>query len=163
MNRKMPLSMLLLTLATPALCFADDAPLAMSMASFSNPDGIPSSIRDECDLPAFQTDVLKRSLSAARIPVELVESDGVPATGKFLQVRIESAVSAGNAFTGHMKQVVVSTKLFENGVELAKETHTRESRGGMGAGFKGSCSVLRRCSETLGKDIAKWVKAQSRK
>jgi len=32
--------------------------------------------------------------------------------------------------------------------------------GGFGAGFKGSCSVLNRCTKTLGKDFADWLKGQ---
>jgi hypothetical protein len=33
--------------------------------------------------------------------------------------------------------------------------------GGIAAGFKGSCAVLERCADTLGEDLARWLKGQS--
>ena len=35
---------------------------------------------------------------------------------------------------------------------------TRNSGGGFGGGYKGSCSVLGRCTKALGKDIAGWLR-----
>jgi hypothetical protein len=43
---------------------------------------------------------------------------------------------------------------------VAQTTLSRDSSGGFGGGYKGSCSVLRRCTNALGKDIAAWVKKQ---
>lgn len=38
---------------------------------------------------------------------------------------------------------------------------SRNSSGGIGGGFKGSCAVLERCVNTLGKDVDAWLKKQT--
>jgi hypothetical protein len=114
----------------------------------------------QCGLSETQTESVLKQLAAAGIPAKAAPSDAVPATGRFLQLRIESAMAAGNAFTGHAKQVTTSAHLFENGKEIAQTTKSRDSMGGVFGGYKSSCNVLRRCAITLGKDIADWVKSQ---
>ncbi|WP_066567800.1 hypothetical protein [Snodgrassella sp. CFCC 13594] len=78
----------------------------------------------------------------------------------YVDVRMESALSAGNAFIGHAKGVTASAALFQNGKEVAKKTFTRGSMGGAFGGFKSSCSVLDRTVAALGKDVASWVGSQ---
>jgi hypothetical protein len=114
----------------------------------------------KCGLPESQMESLMKQLSAEGISAQAAPSDAVPATGRYLQLRIEAAMAAGNAFTGHAKQVTTSAHLFENGKEVAQTTQTRDSMGGAFGGYKSSCNVLRRCTMTLGKDIAAWVKSQ---
>ena len=48
-------------------------------------------------------------------------------------------------------------ELFEDWASVEAVTFSRDSGGGFGAGFKGSCSVLGRCSKALAKDIAGWL------
>ena len=120
---------------------------------------IPDNIK-ECALEQLQSEAVVKELNAAGITAQAGSSDAVPAKGRYLQLKIESAISGGNAFTGHRKQVTTSAKLFKNGKEVAQTTKSRDSSGGMWAGYKGSCSVLRRCVTVLGKDIAAWAKTQ---
>ena len=54
----------------------------------------------------------------------------------------------------------VKAELFVNGQSKGYVNLTRNSGGGFGGGFKGSCSVLGRCTKALGKDIAKWLRDQ---
>jgi hypothetical protein len=119
---------------------------------------IADNIKAECKLSETQSESVVKYLSAAGIPAQAAASDAVPASGRFLQLRIESAMSAGSAFTGHRKQVTTSAHLFENGKEVAQTTLSRDSTGGAFGGYKGSCNVLRRCAIVLGKDIAGWVR-----
>lgn len=119
---------------------------------------VADNIKAECKLSETQSEAVLKQLAAAGIPAQAAASDAVPATGRYLQLRIESAMSAGNAFTGHRKQVTTSAHLFENGKEVAQTTLSRDSGGGAFGGYKGSCNVLRRCAITLGKDIAGWVR-----
>ena len=121
---------------------------------------ISDNIKTECALEQLQSEAVVKELNAAGITAQAGSSDAVPAKGRFLQLKIESAISGGNAFTGHAKQVTTSAKLFKDGKEVAQTTKSRDSSGGMWAGYKGSCSVLRRCVTVLGKDIAAWVKTQ---
>jgi hypothetical protein len=121
---------------------------------------VADNIKAECGLPQSQTEAVLKQLAAAGLPAQAASSDAVPATGRFLQLRIEAAISGGNAFTGHRKHVTTSAHLFEDGVEIAQTTQSRDSTGGVFGGYKNSCSVLRRCVNTLGKDVAAWVKSQ---
>jgi len=78
--------------------------------------------------------------------------------GKVLEVVISDAISGGNAFIGHRKYVAVEGTLYEDGKKVASFTGGRYSGGGALGGYKGSCSVLGRCTKALGKDIAGWLK-----
>ncbi|MDA1065645.1 MAG: hypothetical protein O3C43_04000, partial [Verrucomicrobia bacterium] len=81
-----------------------------------------------------------------------------PETGQFLKLELTSAISAGNAFTGHSKSVSMKATLFNDGVEETSKVFVRSSMGGAFGGYKGACSVLGRCCETMSKDLAAWVK-----
>jgi hypothetical protein len=114
----------------------------------------------KCGLPEAQSEAVLKQLAASGVAAQAAATDAVPAQGRFLKLRIESAMAAGNAFTGHAKQVTTSAQLFENGKEIAETTLSRDSMGGAFGGYKSSCNVLRRCALTLGKDIAAWVTSQ---
>ena len=132
--------------------------LAVSPAA-SYGTGIADNLK-QCGLPATQSESVLKALAASGVAAQAAPADAVPAKGRFLQLRIESAISAGNAFVGHRKAVTTSAHLFENGKEIGQTTLSRDSTGGFFGGYKSSCSVLRRCTVTLGKDIAGWVKTQ---
>jgi hypothetical protein len=143
----------------PFASFAD--PLLVSpSADFSPTGSVPENIKTECKLPGAQTESVLAALNAAGISAQAAPSAAVPAKGRFLKLEITSAISAGNMFMGHKKQVTTAAHLFQNGKEIAQTSKTRDSMGGAFAGYRGSCSVLHRCTNTLGKDIAEWVKTQ---
>ena len=137
-----------------------DQVLVAPSADYAPSSGVAEKIKSECNLPAAQSEAVVKELVAAGISAQSATSGAIPKTGRYLQLRIESAISAGNAFTGHKKQVTTSAHLFQNGKEVAQTTKTRDSMGGVFAGYRGSCSVLHRCTNVLGKDIADWMKTQ---
>jgi hypothetical protein len=146
----------LLVSLVPLATSAD--PLLVSPAA-SYGSGIADNLK-QCGLPETQAEAVLKQLAAAGVSAQAAPSDAVPQTGRYLQLRIESAMAAGNAFTGHSKQVTTSAHLFENGKEVAQTTKSRDSMGGAFGGYKSSCNVLRRCAVTLGRDIAAWVTSQ---
>jgi hypothetical protein len=150
-----PLCLALLIALVPFAAMAD----SLSVSPTSYGAGVADKLK-ECKLSESQSESVLKALSAAGVPAQAASADAVPAKGRFLQLRIESAMSAGNGFTGHHKQVTTSAHLFENGKEIGQTTVSRDSSGGAFGGYKGSCNVLRRCTVTLGKDIASWVKSQ---
>jgi len=151
----------LFVVLVPAAALADDVVILVSpAAAFSNPDMIASNVKEECGLPAYQAGVVRRQMESSGLAAKVSDKDEVPGNGRFLLLRVENAMSAGNAFIGHRKQVATSAKLYENGNEIARSVHTRDSMGGFGAGFKGSCAVLQRCADTLAIDITTWLKGQ---
>jgi hypothetical protein len=150
---------LCLALAVLLPCAASGEALLVSPAA-SYGTAIADKVKAECALAETQSEAVLKQLGAAGIAAQAAGSDAVPAQGRYLQLRIESAISAGNGFTGHRKQVTTSARLFENGKEIAHTTQSRDSTGGMFGGYKGSCNVLRRCAIVVGKDIAAWVRSQ---
>lgn len=94
-----------------------------------------------------------------RYGVEVVRQKEVDtqAPGTTLVVKIASATSGGNAFLGHHKTVSVKAELYQDGKMVSSTLKTRNSSGGFGGGFMGSCDVLDRTVNTLGSDVIKWV------
>jgi hypothetical protein len=121
---------------------------------------VADNIKAECGLPQSQTEAVLAQLAEIGLPAQAASSDAIPVTGRFLDLRIEAAISGGNGFIGHRKHVTTSARLFEDGAQIAQTTLSRDSTGGFGGAYKSSCSVLRRCANALGKDIAAWVKSQ---
>ena len=80
------------------------------------------------------------------------------AQGLSLSLAITNEVTAGNAFMGHSKSVSIEATLHRDGEVVDTYVGTRDSGGGFGAGFKSSCTVLKRCVNTLGKDGAGWLR-----
>jgi len=149
----------LIVVLCPLSAFSESL-LVSPEAAYASEGGVAENVRNECNLPAAQTEYVLNALSAAGVSASAASDDAVPGKGRFLRLRIESAISAGNAFTGHRKQVTTSAELFENGRSVGEKTFTRNSGGGMFGGYKGSCAVLRRCTKTLGQDITSWVNEQ---
>jgi hypothetical protein len=54
--------------------------------------------------------------------------------------------------------VTVEGELVENGEVIGSFTASRYSSGGAFGGFKGTCAILGRCIQSIGKDIAAWLK-----
>ena len=130
---------------------------------YADPSAIQKSIIEECvALQEQQSESIARY--ATEKGINVVRDDGAAEAGKgkVLDVRILNAVSLGNAFIGHHKMVTVKGRLLDNGTEIANFTAMRKSVGGFGSAFKGSCTVLDRCVDTLGDDIAEWLKAPTR-
>lgn len=116
-----------------------------------------------CGLSEREINVLIEA--GAKRGYKIVKDDAAVAAGKgrILKISIMDAVSQGNAFIGHNKVVKIRGSLTENGKEIGIFSGTRSSHGGFGAGFKGSCSVLERCTDALANDIAAWLDKPSEK
>jgi hypothetical protein len=148
--------------ATPPLVSGAKLIYVNTLMRYAQGAPIDGAVLNECQLPQQGVELLA---SAARdAGIELMADDAAvkSAKGRTFEVEIISVVSAGNAFTGHRKQVAVRGRLLEGGKEIAIFNGTRSSMGGAFGGFKGSCSVLGRCLEALSKDMALWLKGQAR-
>lgn len=147
-----------LLLAGPVASADDNTIYVGKSAPYTDPAMIKANIVNECDLPGAQIKLLKEQAAAAGVTVVEDESAVAANKGRVLKVEIFNALSQGNAFIGHGKQVTLKGKLLENGKEIGNFTAVRGSMGGAFAGYKSSCAVLHRCQSTLAKDILAWVK-----
>lgn len=148
---------LIATLGCSAALAADTVYVGKT-APYTDETTVAKNIIDECNLPASQMQYLHEL--AKELDVTLVEDEAAASEnkGRVLIVETFSAISGGNAFTGHKKQVVVKGRLLEDGAELGNFTGIRGSMGGMWGGYKSSCAVLHRCQAALAKDILQWMK-----
>jgi hypothetical protein len=124
---------------------------------FSNAEVIDAAIVKECGLPQQVGQRLQTALGKAGIEARAVASPKPDAGDHVLLLEIAQAHSGGNAFMGHKKSITVSGKLYRNGQQVAKFVSQRDSGGGFGAGYKGSCAVLARCAEAVAQDTARWL------
>lgn len=130
----------------------------LTVVPYQDEDGIANKVIEECTELGMQLSestakyMNDRGMSPLRQP-----SVDLKSAKQALNIKITSAVSAGNAFIGHRKSVSVRAELYKDGVLVAKTGKTRDSAGGAFGGFKSSCSVLERTVNTLGNDISKWL------
>ncbi len=125
---------------------------------YSDVKNVDKAILAECQLPHQGAELLEKAVRKAGYTVVRDDAAVKAGKGRVLYVEISSAVSMGNAFIGHRKEVDIKGRLVENGRELGNFYGKRYSMGGAFANFKGSCSVLGRCLDALSGDIAQWLK-----
>jgi hypothetical protein len=78
--------------------------------------------------------------------------------GKVLLVEITGVTAPGGGAWSGAKSMSIAGKLYDNGKMIGDFTGMRYSGGGFFGGYKGTCSIIGRCSKTLGKDVATWLK-----
>lgn len=119
---------------------------------------IASNIKQECsNLGSALSNYIQSYSDDYNINIVQVEEPVKVENGFVLDLKIRNAVSAGNAWTGHKKQILISAELLRNGQKVKDFTANRNSMGGFWGGFKGSCDVLDRTVNTLGSDTAAWL------
>ena len=118
---------------------------------------IAGKIKNECRIGQQLGEFIGVYAKKKNIPIEPEATTDKSMPGRVLVVEISDAVSEGNPFIGHHKSTSVRGALYEDGQVVAKFKGLRNSMGGFGAGFKGSCSVLGRTVKALGEDIAEWL------
>ncbi|MEH6566528.1 MAG: hypothetical protein V7756_14460 [Halopseudomonas sp.] len=138
---------------------AADRSLALSSsASYYDPQVIADNILSECtELGASFSRSTEKYLREQGWSVVPLNAEPAAGDGKQIKLQVINALSSGNAFLGHRKSVSIMAQLYENGQLIDTYRQTRNSSGGFGGPFKGSCEVLYRCTNTLGNDVAKWM------
>ena len=148
---------ILMSLVTSTDVVAEEKSITIrDEATYEDERSIPYKIRKECTQLGRQfSDSTERFLSKAGWAVN--RSDSRSGEGLELNLVITNAYSAGNAWIGHRKSVTIEAQLFKNGEMVDHFEAVRDSSGGFAGGFKGSCDVLHRCVNTLGKDVTEWL------
>lgn len=144
----------------PSFASAADTTVTIGPIDYADPERVAANIRAECNLPKSLTDSLLKNLATLGVDATMAATEAAPQQGVHVLVRIEDAHSSGNAFIGHRKDAAASATLLRNGKEVSSKRFSRDSMGGFGAGYKGSCAVLHRCTNALGKDIAAWMQSE---
>jgi len=109
-------------------------------------------VKEQCKLG----EKLASFLAESNSEVELVEGT-LGSSGSVLAMEItEVHASGGGAFSGP-KWMTVKGTLKKNGRAVSRFRAKRFSTGGAFAAFKGTCSIIGRCTKALGRDIGAWL------
>ena len=153
-------NLLAFTLLFSPVVFAADITINQTV-KFHDEKIIASKIKTEC-VNLGPKLVASTEAAVQKNGWSVIKKDDVDSstTGVSLKLTIANAHSSGNAFIGHHKSVSIIAELFKDGKLVDTYTGDRNSSGGFGGGFKGSCAVLERCVNTLGKDVSEWLAKQ---
>ncbi len=143
-------------LITTTLCYqastlaADGRVGIPSIVPFNENTSVPNAVRNECQLGEKVSSFLARYAN--------VQFSDTPSTGQYIDMSItEVFAPGGGAFSGP-KWMEVTGTLMNNGSPVASFRAKRFSMGGAFGGFKGTCSIIGRCTKAIAKDIAEWLK-----
>jgi hypothetical protein len=119
---------------------------------------INQAILAECRLPQRGAELLEAAARSAGLNVVRNEDAAKAGKGRVLEVEIINTSSYGNAYTGIHKAVELRGRLVEDGKEIGDFAGKRDALSG-GLVFRGTCTALTRCLESLASDIAQWLKS----
>lgn len=123
---------------------------------FGSTAQVPAAVKDSCQL---QTKVPEFVKEAAGGSVELVDGPLNRKVGRVLEMEItEVHAPGGGAFSGP-KWMSVKGELYDRGKQIGSFRAKRFTTGGAFGAFKGTCSIIGRCTKALGQDIASWLTA----
>ena len=97
------------------------------LAPYADARQIDKAVLTECPLPVQQAELIVTQAAKAGITVVRDDEAAKAGKGRVLQVEIVNAISSGNAFVGHRKQVSIKGKLFEDGKEIGDFVGRRSS------------------------------------
>lgn len=119
-------------------------------------------VKQECNLDGKLSQFIQEN-AAGQYAAILTDSNSGQADAQVLTIEIEEVQgAAGGAWSG-AKDVVIKGSLTQNGKALGDFKARRYSGGGMFGAYKGTCAILGRCVQTLGKDVAAWLAHPSSK
>ena len=129
---------------------ADDAIGIPKVVPVAEGVQVSDAVKNECQLGEKVSEFL---LHDANVKV----SDN-PNEGRYLDMSITEVFAAGGGAWSGPKWMTVSGTLMENGKKVAAFRAKRFSTGGAFGGFKGTCSIIGRCTKAIAEDIAAWLK-----
>ena len=133
--------------------------LSISPVTFEEHLQLRDAVKNECKLltklPAF----VKSYASDQYASISTESANTKTGDHLFIQI-VEITNSKKNLWTGQGvgQYIGVEGYLMKKGKKVASFKGRRSTTGGFMGGYKGTCALLGRCTKTLGKDIASWLK-----
>jgi len=142
---------------TKQVANSDSGVLLIQEVSFGKEAVVSDAVRRECNLPEKLAQFIKEN-AAGQYASIVISASVTPADEQVLKIEIENLMGSGGGAWSGAKMVQIKGVLTKNGKQLGDFKARRVSSGGAFAEFKGTCAILGRCVETLGKDVAGWLK-----
>jgi hypothetical protein len=158
--RTVPACSLVVAALLPLGAVAADSVTIPKRVPFAKGADIPQAVVAECGLPE-KTAQFIQEFAGKNMDVKLAENVTSKTPGKVLTMQLTGIKgTAGGAWSG-AKAVSAEGTLYDNGKVVGSFKVIRHSGGGAFGGYKGTCSILGRCSKAVGKDVAGWLQAPS--
>jgi len=138
---------------------AGSTTLSIKPVIFSKHLELRDAVKNECQLLTKLPTFIKSYAAKQYGTINLKSKNNQ--SGDFLVLEISGISNAKkNIWTGQGvgQWVTVKGTLLRNGKNIASFKANRATTGGFMGGYKGTCALLGRCTKTLGKDIAAWLK-----
>ena len=150
----MRIAALVLTwLAVTAAAQAKETVTVGKFTPFAENSGVSSNVKSECKMEERLPDYL-RSYAKKHTTVVLTTEPLESVDGKVLYLEFVDVFALGGGAYSGSKSTMVRGELKEGGEVIASVTARRRS---MAAWGFGTCSLMKKITKSLGKDIAGWL------
>ncbi|WP_152555653.1 hypothetical protein [Methylomarinum vadi] len=142
---------------TQALQPTGTGTLVIKPIAFKKDLYIREAVRNECNLDGKLAQFIE-DYTADQFATIITDGSKAPADAQVLTIEIDEVMgAAGGAWSG-AKAIMITGEVSQNGKVLGDFRARRYSGGGMFAAYKGTCSILGRCTKALGRDVAEWLR-----
>jgi hypothetical protein len=131
---------------------ADDTIGIPKAVPYAEKVDVTDAVRNECELGEKVSAFLAKSASNARFSEDTSQ-------GRYLHMEITEVFAPGGGAWSGPKWMTVTGTLTEDDKPVASFRAKRFSTGGAFGGFKGTCSIIGRCTKAIAGDIAAWLKS----
>ena len=138
---------------------ADEKFFVQERAVFDEKAEVPPAVLHECKLDEHLGREVFRRVSEAVPGAAPLRPPAQPGELKYLKLTIVEVHGWGGGSWSGAKNVRLRADLLQGGREIATRLFFRGSRGGAWGGMIGTCGIMDRIAETLGRDVAGWAKA----
>ncbi|MCU7814944.1 MAG: hypothetical protein KZQ89_18330 [Candidatus Thiodiazotropha sp. (ex Lucinoma kastoroae)] len=151
-------SIALFMVATISCNAIADQILINTKTPFAEHAQVREKVKKECQLDTKLPVFIKQFADSDDIQVALQTEPFDMNKGKVLMLEITNVVAQGGGAWSGAKSMSIAGKLYDSGNMIGDFKAMRYSGGGAFGGFKGTCSIVGRCSKALGKDVANWLR-----
>lgn len=149
-------------LAVASTAFAADKVLLELPVTYTADASVVQPVRQQCEIE----DKLTRHVGAALAKLNRSGSGTVASAAEagdasVLNVQISHILGVGGGGWSGPKAVTIHATLTEKDGTQRKTRINRWSMGGFWGPFKGTCSIIERCTIAIGKDLQRWVRDTS--
>ncbi len=127
-------------------------------APFDAGISVTDAVKNECQLETKLVDFTQEFASGEFDKIVLVDNASAATPGKAVKIVITDVAGAKGGLWSGPKFVSIKATMWQDGKVVGTLSASRSTSGGMYGGYKGTCSLLGRCTKTLGKDVAAWMK-----
>lgn len=158
--RKGIIHALLVASILPVTALAAESVTIPKTIPFAKGLSVPDAVKAECQLPE-KTAQFVQEYAGKSMTVNAADNVSPKTPGKVLVMQITEVKGSGGGAWSGPKAVGAEGTLYDNGKAVGSFKVMRHSGGGAFGGYKGTCSILGRCTKAIGQDVAEWLKSPS--